>query len=97
MSDKIKSFLFISVVVFVVGGCGCLILYVRNKNFENRCIIESPRVVVSGRITHSDGFFESGPDIYYLYYKGKTRKSHEECRARISVTEREYERVMYKE
>ncbi len=81
-------------LILVVFGYFSLVEYSDNQRFENKCLIEQPRILISGKIVHSYGFFP-GPDRYYLYCKGKTRKAREECEVKIAVTESEYERQMY--
>ncbi len=71
--------------------------YINTQKFENQCLIEYPKVVVSGKVHHTSGLFSPGSDRYYLYYKGKTREAQKECKARIAVTKSEYERKMYGE
>ena len=96
-STIIFATLIICSLALIAFGLFSLADYSANKRFENRCLAEQPRVLIAGKISHQYGVFHSGPNEYYLYYKGKTRKAHEECKARVAVTESEYERNMYGE
>lgn len=78
--------------VFSVGfGClffAFLSIWSSHQTCSSKCIIESPRVAVSGKILARKGL------VYVLYYRGKTKKG-EVCRAKVLVTEAEYDRQVY--
>jgi hypothetical protein len=63
---------------------------------ENPCIMNSPLDVVSGEIRPPwSGVFNTTPQTYYLWYRGKWKLTEGACRTRRCVTEKEYERRIY--
>lgn len=74
-------FLVCFIICFVFPGFDHII------EWRNPCIKDRPLVAVDGDI-RSDR-------EYYLFYKGKCKRSEEYCKTRVRVTKFEYERVMY--
>ena len=63
---------------------------------ENSCIMNSPLDVVSGEIRPPwSGIFNTTPQTYYLWYRGKWKLTEGACKTRRCVTEREYEKRIY--
>jgi len=63
---------------------------------ENPCIMNSPLDVVSGEIRPPwSGVFNTTPQTYYLWYRGKWKLTEGACKTRRCVTEREYEKRIY--
>jgi hypothetical protein len=95
MRKFLSAFGILCFFALIVLGVIQICRYSNNQEFENQCLIEYPKVLISGKIYYRYGVFYSGPIEYSLYYEGKTRKAREECKVRIPVTESEYERKMY--
>jgi len=70
-------------------------LYVRTLPGPDMCIIVNPQEVVGGSISNYRGLLLTGPDRYTLGYKGKFRRTGNECTTSFRVTKEEYERQMY--
>lgn len=87
--------LYIAIIVFVI--LLPTVIYINMTSQSNPCIQDKPWVVVAGHIQPPvQAIFTSTPQVYYLYYKGKFKLTGEECRIRRCVTEKEYERRIYK-
>lgn len=88
------------IIISVLGGACLLALGLRHTlnppPNPNYCVENSPKVATSGYIQPANsGVFTTTPQTHYLYYKGETKLTDEECKIRRCVTENEYERQMY--
>ncbi len=87
----IPSILFCFVVCAFVLGYNHAV-----KRDANYCVMNSPLDVVSGEIRPPwSGVFNTTPQTYYLWYRGKWKLTEGACKTRRCVTEREYERQIY--
>lgn len=83
--------------VIIVTSLGVILHFHQESKLDSSCIQDSPWVVMAGYIQPPrKGTFTSIPQVHYLYYKGKFKLTGEECNIRRCVTEKEYERRMYK-
>lgn len=95
----IKYLIFLCIIAIIFGVLLPIYIYFDMiSQSDNPCIQDHPWVVVAGYIQppRDSGLFTSIPQVHYLYYKGKRELTGEECRVIRCVTEKEYERRMYK-
>lgn len=78
------------------GLCVVGYLYMLFMAGYDRCVMDEPPTIVSG-FMQTAGLFISGSNEYFLYYGGTLEITGGECVSGVQVTEKEYERHMYKE
>lgn len=93
-----NTFLAVSTCTLFVVALAVFIQHAVEKNAEKEwhgeCVATNPLVCTNGRISDSPGVFSSGPVQYHLWFKGKTQKSNEECKAKRRVTEAQFNKWM---
>lgn len=84
------------ILLTLVCSVGFTYILMECYKSSHDCVLDQPRVLVSGYIRHVSGGFLSGSSapVYRLLYKG-TKSTGEYCEIDVSVTERKYERVIY--
>jgi hypothetical protein len=92
----VTASLIVSTIAILISIGAVVTGYIDFTPPENPCIMNSPLDVVSGEIRPPwSGLFNSTPQTYYLWYRGKWKLTEGACKTRRCVTEKEYERRIY--
>lgn len=89
--------LYIAIVATAVCSLAiCTAFSVPQQRVDDTCVLHSPPVIISGFMRGSGRTFTEMQYEYWLTYQGTRKTTGDKCQGTCMVTEKEYERRMYR-